>query len=242
MNTVYRFRIYPNKAQRELFAKTFGCVRLVYNRMLAEKKAHYEKTGKNLSLTPARYKSEFPWLKEVDSLALCNAQLHLQTAYKNFFRDASVGFPKFKSKKKSVKSYTTNYVNGNIVLQNGKLKLPKAGWVRIRQHRKIDECYQLKGATISQEADERYYVALLYSCEEPVHETRKAETAIGLDFSMKELYVDSNGNHAAYPHFFQKARQKLAREQRRLSRCEQGSNRYKKKKKKVARINTSIEQ
>ena len=68
MNTVYRFRIYPNKAQRELFAKTFGCVRLVYNRMLAEKKAHYEKTGKHLSLTPARYKSEFPWLKEVDSL------------------------------------------------------------------------------------------------------------------------------------------------------------------------------
>ena len=48
-------------------------------------------------------------------------------------------------------------------------------------------------------------------CEEPVHETRKAETAIGLDFSMKELYVDSNGNHAAYPSFFQKARQKLAR-------------------------------
>lgn len=103
-----------------------------------------------------------------------------------------------------MKSYTTNYVNGNIVLQNGKLKLPKAGWVRIRQHRKIDECYQLKGATISQEADERYYVALLYSCEEPVHETRKAETAIGLDFSMKELYVDSNGNHATYPHFFKK--------------------------------------
>ena len=240
MNIVYRFRIYPNKAQRELFAKTFGCVRLVYNRMLAEKKAHYEKTGKNLSLTPARYKSEFPWLKEVDSLALCNAQLHLQTAYKNFFRDASVGFPKFKSKKKSVKSYTTNYVNGNIVLQNGKLKLPKAGWVRIRQHRKIDECYQLKGATISQEADERYYVALLYSCEEPVHETRKAETAIGLDFSMKELYVDSNGNHAAYPHFFQKARQKLAREQRKLSRCVKESRNYVRQKKKVARCHEKI--
>ena len=60
VNTVYRFRIYPNKAQRELFVKTFGCVRFVYNRMLAEKKAHYEKTGKNLSVTPARYKSEFP--------------------------------------------------------------------------------------------------------------------------------------------------------------------------------------
>ena len=153
--------------------------------MLAEKKAYYEKTGKNLSVTPARYKSEFPWLKEVDSLALCNAQLHLQTAYKNFFRDDSVGFPKFKSKKKPVRSYTTNCVNGNIVLQNGRLKLPKAGWVRIRQHRKIEEGYQLKGATITQEADERYYVALLYSCEEPVNEIRKAESAIGLDFSMK---------------------------------------------------------
>ena len=240
MNTVYRFRIYPNKSQRELFAKTFGCVRFVYNRMLAEKKAYYEKTGKNLSVTPARYKSEFPWLKEVDSLALCNAQLHLQTAYKNFFRDDSVGFPKFKSKKKPVRSYTTNCVNENIALQNGRLKLPKAGWVHIRQHRKIEEGYQLKGATITQEADERYYVALLYSCEEPVNEIRKAESAIGLDFSMKELYVDSNGNRAAYPHFFSKAQKKLAREQRKLSHCELRSSRYKKQKKKVARIHTHI--
>ena len=73
MNVVYRFRIYPNKIQQELFAKTFGCVRFVYNRMLAEKKECYEKTGKNLKVTPAKYKAEFPWLKEVDSLALCLA-------------------------------------------------------------------------------------------------------------------------------------------------------------------------
>ena len=73
MNVVYRFRIYPNKIQQELFAKTFGCVRFVYNRMLSEKKECYEKTGKNLKVTPAKYKAEFPWLKEVDSLALCNA-------------------------------------------------------------------------------------------------------------------------------------------------------------------------
>ena len=100
MNIVYRFRIYPNKSQKELFARTFGCVRFVYNWMLAEKNEYYEKTGKVLKVTPAKYKAEFPWLKEVDSLALCNAQLHLQTAYRNFFRDPSVGFPKFKSKKK----------------------------------------------------------------------------------------------------------------------------------------------
>ena len=79
--------------------------------MLAEKKEYYAKTGKVLKVTPAKYKAEFPWLKEVDSLALCNAQLHLQTAYRNFFRDSSVGFPKFKSKKNPVRSYTTNCVN-----------------------------------------------------------------------------------------------------------------------------------
>lgn len=70
----------------------------------------------------------------------------------------------------------------------------------------------MNGATITQESDERYYIALLYSCEEPVNEIRKAESAIGLDFSMKELYVDFNGNYAAYPHFFSKSLQKLARE------------------------------
>ena len=240
MNIVYRFRIYPNKAQKELFARTFGCVRFVYNRMLAEKKEYYEKTGKTLQVTPAKYKSEFPWLKEVDSLALCNAQLHLQTAYKNFFRDASVGFPGFKSKKNPVKSYTTNCVNGNISLQNGKLKLPKAGLVRIKQHRTINESGQLKGATISQEADGRYYVSLLYCCEEPIPKNQTVKTVLGLDFSMKELYVDSNGYHADYPRFFRKAQKKLAREQRRLSHCEKGSSRYKKQQKKVARIHTHI--
>ena len=99
MNVVYRFRIYPNKIQQELFAKTFGCVRFVYNRMLAEKKECYEKTGKNPKVTPAKYKAEFPWLKEVDSLALRNAQLHLQTAYKNFFRDPLFGFPNSSQKR-----------------------------------------------------------------------------------------------------------------------------------------------
>ena len=237
---MYRFRIYPNKEQRELFAKTFGCVRFVYNRMLAEKKEHYEKTGKSLGVTPAKYKAEFPWLREVDSLALCNAQMHLQAAYKNFFRDPAVGYPRFKQKKSLVKSYTTNSVNGNIVLRDGKLKLPKAGWVRVRQHRKIDAGYQLKGATISQEADERYYVSLLYSYEEPVKESQGSGSAIGLDFSMKELYVDSNGDYAAYPHFFQKTEQKLAREQRKLSHCQKGSNRHKKQRRKVARLHTHI--
>ena len=126
-------------------------------------------------------------------------------SYKNFFRDSSAGFPKFKSKKNPVRSYTTNCVNGNITLQNAKLKLPKAGWIRIKQHRSIDDRYILKGATVSQEADDKYYVSLLYAAEEPGHEIRPVKTAIGLDFSMSELYVDSHGAHRRiHPHFFPK--------------------------------------
>jgi len=95
MNKAYKFRIYPNNDQKVLFAKTFGCARFVYNRMLAEKKDHYERTSEMIRITPAKYKTEFEWLKEVDSLALANTQLHLEAAYRNFFRDKGVGFPKF---------------------------------------------------------------------------------------------------------------------------------------------------
>ena len=84
VNRAYKFRIYPNAEQQVLFAKTFGCVRFIYNRMLADKIKHYENTGLKLNNTPAQYKDEFVWLKEVDSLALANAQMNLQTAYNNF--------------------------------------------------------------------------------------------------------------------------------------------------------------
>ena len=125
MNKAYKFRIYPNTEQKELLAKTFGCVRFIYNKMLADKIEHYKNTGEKLNNTPAQYKKEFEWLKEVDSLALANAQLNLQTAYNNFFRSKSVGFPKFKSKKSNHRSYTTNCTNGNIKLIDGCIVLPK---------------------------------------------------------------------------------------------------------------------
>ena len=97
----YKFRIYPTLEQISFFAKSFGCVRKVHNLMLDDRKKAYEEyksTGiKTKYPTPAKYKEEYPYLKEVDSLALANAQLNLNKAYKNFFRDKSVGFPKFKS-------------------------------------------------------------------------------------------------------------------------------------------------
>ena len=97
MNIAYRFRIYPNREQEVLLAKTFGCCRFLYNQMLNDKIREYEATKKMLRNTPAMYKKAYPFLKEVDSLALANVQMHLEKAYKNFFRNPKIGFPKFKS-------------------------------------------------------------------------------------------------------------------------------------------------
>ena len=106
MLKAYKYRIYPNLEQQEYLVKTFGCTRFIYNKMLADKIEYYKETGEMLKNTPAQYKKEFEWLKEVDSLALANAQQNLEKAYKNFFRDKYIGFPKFKSKKTNYYSYT----------------------------------------------------------------------------------------------------------------------------------------
>ena len=239
MNKAFKFRLRPNGEQRVLLAKTFGCTRFIYNRMLADKIAYYEETKQLLRVTPARYKEEFPWLREVDSLALANAQLHLEAAFKNFFGNSGVGFPKFKSRHGGDNSYTTNLVNGNIALSGGFLKLPKLGLVWIKQHRQIPDGYQLKSVTVSKTSSGRYFAALLYE----FHADSQAVppvNVIGLDYSMNELYVDSNGDMPEYPRFYREAQEKLAREQRKLSRRKKGGSNYRKQKLKVARLHEHI--
>ena len=129
MNKAYKFRIYPNKEQQILLSKTFGCVRFVYNKI-----KHYETTKEKLNVTPAKYKNEFEWLKEVDSLALAKAQLHLQTAYNNFFRDKKVGYPKLKSKRDNRQSYTTNCVKETLSLNERVYRCEKCGRVIDRDY------------------------------------------------------------------------------------------------------------
>ena len=175
-----------------MFAKTFGCARFIYNKMLADKIEHYKQTKEMLKNTPAQYKDEFPWLKEVDCMALCNAQLNLEKAYKNFFRDPKIGFPKFKSKKTNSLSYTINLVTKNIYIKNGTLRLPKCGFVRMKQHRNIPDNYKLKSVTVSQTPSGKYYASILFEYENQVQE-RELHSFLGLDFSMHELYKDSNG-------------------------------------------------
>jgi len=227
MNKAFKFRIYPNKLQGELINKTFGCVRFAYNKMLSDRIEYYEETGKMLKNTPAMYKTEYEWLKEVDSLALANAQLNLNKAYKNFFRTPSIGFPKFKSRKGSHKSYTTNYVNNNIRLLDKHLVLPKLKAVKIKQHRIIPNGYKLKSVTISRTPTDKYYASILYVYEEVI-EAVKINEIVGLDFSMKELYFASDGSSADYPKYYRKTLDQLRKLSRQVSHCKKGSkNRYK---------------
>ena len=239
MNKAYKFRIYPNVKQENLLARTFGCVRFIYNKMLADKMEHYEKTGKKLNNTPAWYKSEFEWLKEVDSLALANAQMHLQTAYNNFFRDTKIGFPKFKSKKSNHYSYTTNRVNGNIKLQDGYIVLPKLKAVKIKQHREVPLDYILKSVTVSKTPSGKYFVSILFEYEQDVMPIIP-KNFVGLDFSMKELYVASDGSSACYPRYYRLVLDKLAKESRKLSKMQKGSNNRNKQRIKVARLHEKV--
>ena len=235
MNKAYKFRIYPNTEQQIILAKTFGCVRFIYNQMLSDKINHYEETKQKLNNTPAQYKSKFPWLKEVDSLALANAQMNLQTAYNSFFRNPKIGFPKFKSKKSNRRSYTTNCVNGNISIDNGFLKLPKVGLVKLKQHRLILSNYKLKSVTISQTPSGKYYASVLFEYENQIQE-QELHDFLGLDFSMHGLYKDSNGNEPAYPRYYRQAEERLKREQRKLTLMQKGSKNRSKQRIKVANL------
>ena len=241
----YKFRIYPTAEQEVLIAKTFGCVRFVYNRMLAERKATYEKLKSNKDLlkqqklpTPAKYKGEFDWLKEVDSLALANAQINLQKAYQNFF-SGRAKFPKFKNRK-TKQAYTTNSVNGNIQLMEGRIKLPKLKLVKLKQHRKIPCNHIIKSCTISCSATGKYHISILTeyefkSVEKPI------VAIVGLDFAMNGLFVESEqGEKANYPRFFRNAQEKLAKEQRILSRRTKHSVRWKRQRIKVAKLHEHV--
>ena len=232
----YRFRMYPNAEQEILLSKTFGCVRFVYNRLLEEKIDYYKETGKYLRNTPAHLKTQYPWLREVDSLALANAQLHEESAYRNFFRDKSIGFPKFKSKRNGKQSYTTNNQKGSVRIEGKKLKLPKIGWVRIVEHRKIPEGHMIKGVTVTREASGKYYVSILTEYgTEPVQKALDTANSLGLDYSSPYFYVDSENRTRKMPHFYREAESRLIREQRKLSRMEKGSSHYRKQKIRVAR-------
>ena len=243
MNKAYKFRIYPNTEQKVMFSKTFGCTRMVYNYYLEKRIKVYEEEKKTFSYTKCAndltmLKKEKEFLQDVDSISLQQALRHLETAFQNFFRDKKVGFPKFKSRKNK-KSYTTVCVNNNIKLENGTVTLPKIGKIKIRQHRNIPDSYILKSVTVSQTPSGKYYASILFEYENQVPQT-ELKKFLGLDFSMYELYVDSNGNCPEFPRYYRLSENKLKKEQRKLSKMVKDSKNREKQRIRVSRLHEKV--
>ncbi len=232
----YKYRIYPNASQKEYFSRVFGCVRFFYNKSLSDMCEIYKSTGKNENITPARYKKDYPFLKDVDSLALCNAQLARNAAFKSFYKKQN-GFPEYKSKRND-QSYTTNNQGSVKFSSNDRyISIPKCPRIRIKKHR--DFIGEIKSVTVSKTTDEKYYISLLV--EENSESIKFLDNAIGLDLGIKELIIDSNGNKYKNHKYLTKSQNKLAREQRKLSLMKKGSNNRNKQRIKVARIHKKIE-
>lgn len=236
MERAYKFRIYPNKRQRELIAKTFGCSRFVYNHFLAKKIALYKATGESLNNTQCsklltELKSELSWLKEVDKFALQNSLKDLDNAYQKFFKEHS-GFPKFKSKKNNRHSYRSQFTNNNIEYCGNSIKLPKLGKVKIRD-KQIPQG-RILNATVSQEPSGKYFVSLCCA-EIEIQKYEKTGLIVGIDLGIKDFCITSDGVKVDNPKYLKKSLTKLVKLQRELSRKTSGSSNRNKARIKVAR-------
>jgi putative transposase len=240
MEKCYKFRIYPTNEQAVLMQKTFGCCRFVFNRCLAERIETYREQGK----APTRFeqdreltalKSELPWLREVDATALQGAVADLDAAYQNFFRRVKQGgvpgFPKFKSKHRSRKSFKSKAVGKNIELFEEDVKLPKLGLVNCRVSKSIEG--RIISATVSQNPSGKYFVSVCCT-DVDIPQLPKTGEVIGVDLGIKTLAVTSDGDEYANPKRYAQSQRKLAREQRRLSRKQKGSRNREKQRVKVA--------
>ena len=237
-----KYRAYPNKGQQIFFAKTFGCARLVYNLMLDEAIKSYAEFKTFDRHTPAYFKDEYPFLKEVDSLALSNAQLNLNTAFDKRFSKKSKkqsGFPRFKSKKYR-QSYTTNNQKGTIKIEGSKIKLPKLkSLVKIKQHRLLEDDWIIKSATISKTTTNKYYISVLFETPD-IDKLEESDFAIGIDMGLKEFCITSDGEMIANPRFYKSAQDKLTQAQRVLARTKKGSKRHERARLLVAKCHEHI--
>lgn len=207
----YKFRLYPTQQQRRFFIETFGCVRFTYNTLLKYRQESHK--PKKVRLTPAKLKEDFPFLKKTDSLALANAQLNLERAFRNYYKGYA-GYPKLKTKRCIWQSYTTNNQHHTIYFQDGKLKLPKLKTlVSLNQHREVPG--QIKSATISAKNNRIFYVSIL--CKEKVVPLPLTKRSVRLNFS-KTCLVEASDSELSFPDFsqaeiegkLQKAERKLA--------------------------------
>lgn len=212
-----RYRAYPTQEQLVRIWLTIHSARAIYNIMLADKIAYYEANKAMLNNTPAQYKADRPWLKDADSSALANVQMHLEEAFRKFFNEPNCGFPNFKAREKSKKSYTTSRMKNNIRFDKNCLRLPKVGFVKIKRHRIAPSEWEIKSATVEITPTGKCFVSVLFKYENQVPKVTPVNI-LGLDYSSPYLYVDSNGNEPDYEKPFRKYQEKLIKEQRKLSK------------------------
>lgn len=240
VNKAYKFRIYPSKEQEILIAKTIGCSRFVFNHFLAKWNDTYKTTGKGLTYNSCssqltQLKKELVWLKEVDSIAIQSSLKNLADSYNRFFKKQN-DKPRFKSKKNKVQSYTTKHTNGNIAIIGNKIKLPKLGLVRFAKSREVEG--RILNATVRRNPSGKYFVSILVEIE--VQPLEKTGSSVGIDVGLKDFAILSDGTKYENPKWFRKLEQKLAKEQRILSRRKKGGSNWDKQRVKVARIHEKI--
>lgn len=228
MEKAYKYRIYPNKKQKELILKTFGCTRYVYNYFLNLKQKEYKNNKNNINFSETSriltvLKKENQWLKEPDKCALQNSLKDLDTAYQNFFK-LHKGYPKFKSKKDNHKSYRTSFMKtttgGNIKYLRNKIVLPKLGAVKIKD-KQVPQG-RILNATISQDPDGRYYCSL--TCTDVKVELFKTTGKnVGIDLGIVDFAIFSDGVKIENKMFYEKSLKKLTKLNKELSRKQRGS-------------------
>lgn len=233
----YKIRCYPTNEQKQLIIKTFGCCRWYWNQALHDNIEYYEKNKKGKINTPAFYKKEFEWLKEIDSMALCFTQMDLQSAFSKFFKEKNVGYPKYKSKKRPKNSYKTMNSTGYLVTESN-IKLPKLGKIKIVNHR--NKTGIAKSCTISITPTNEFYISILWK-EDEINETLPTtDKEVGIDLGLKDLAICSDGEKFPVLQSLRKELPKLKKEQRKLSKMERGSNNYNRQKLKVAKLHHHI--
>ena len=240
VHKAYKFRIYPDSNQALLIVKTIGCSRFVFNYFLAERSSAYESEKRTLSYNDCsamltQLKKELTWLSEVDSTALQSSLRFLDDSFKRFFSRQN-DYPRFKSRKNPVQSYTSKFTNNNIAVEDSFIKLPKLGLVRFSKSREVDG--RIISATVSRKPSGKFFVSILAETE--VSELPKTGIACGVDLGLKDFAVLSDGSGHTNPRFFRSLEAKLAKEQRILSRRVKFSSNWYKQKLKVARVHEKI--
>ena len=239
----YRYRFYPTPDQADLLCRTFGCVRYVYNRALAERSRAWTQDKKRVTfaqtcrmLTEWKAEPERAWLREVSNVALQQGLQHLQAAFVNFWGKWA-SYPQFKSRRKSRASAT--FTTSGFRWRDGKLWLAKMDApLDIRWSRPLPGGAEPSTVTVSRDAAGRWFVSLLV--EETIEPHPAADTAVGIDAGITSLLTLSTGEKIANPRHERRDRKRLAKAQRELSRKQKGSTNWEKARRKVARVHARI--